>query len=67
MKVVVDGRYTYDTNGIKVKTGDVVILPSPYWLRDVKGDTWEGTVTSLKSEYAGVCSSILAVRSKKKA
>ena len=58
-KVVVEG-YTYETD-LDVKVGDVVELPSAYWLRDVLGDTWEGVVNSLESNYDGVCSRIIRI------
>jgi hypothetical protein len=59
-RVVVDGRYTYVT-GKKVKVGDRVILPTPDWLRDVRGETFEGTITALKSGYDGPCKRIIGI------
>ncbi len=59
MRVVVNG-YTYETDKI-VAVGDRVLLPTAEWLRDVKGPTWEGTFTSLQSDYKGPCVRILAV------
>ena len=58
-KVVVKG-YTYETD-LSVKVGDVVELPSAYWLRDILGDTWEGVVDSLESDYVGSCAKIIRI------
>ena len=63
-RVVVNG-YTYETF-FRVKVGTRVLLPTVYWLRDVKGLTWEGTVSSLTSDYTGRCESIIAVLPKRK-
>jgi hypothetical protein len=65
MKVVVNGKYTYETGKHTVNVGDTVVLPSSEWLRDVQGDTWEGKVTSTESNYNGYCSTILKVKKKK--
>jgi hypothetical protein len=65
MKVIVNGRYTYETGKHKVKVGDTVVLPTSEWLRDVQGDTWEGKVTATESNYDGYCSTILKVKKKK--
>jgi hypothetical protein len=59
-KVVVKG-YTYETN-LPVKVGDTVVLPTPHWLRDVKGPTWEGIVSKIGSDYQGVCEKIISVK-----
>ena len=58
MKVIVDNNYTYETN-LSLKVGDRVVLPTPYWLRDVKGSEFVGTVTSLNSSYSGDCIKII--------
>lgn len=60
LKRVMVGRYTYETD-LPVKMGDKVLLPTPSWLRDVKGPTWEGTVTAMESDYTGQCVRILKV------
>jgi hypothetical protein len=44
-----------------VKIGDKVLLPVADWLRDVKGDTWEGKVDALESDYDGYCKHIIKV------
>jgi len=44
-----------------VKIGDKVLLPVADWLRDVKGDTWEGEVDALESDYDGPCKHIIKV------
>ena len=59
-RIIVDGRYTYTTE-FPLKLGDMVLLPTAYWLRDVRGDTWEGEVTQLGSDYDGHCESVLGV------
>ena len=61
MKVVIDNKYSYETGKIKVKKGSKVVLPTPDWLRDVKGNTWVGKVTSLKSTYDGECMRIISL------
>ncbi len=57
-RVVVNGGLTYETN-LDVKVGDTVLLPTPSWLQDVKGPTWEGKITSLESDYTGPCVRVL--------
>lgn len=59
-RVIVDSNYTYETD-LPVKKGNRVLIPTPYWLQDVKGPTWEGTVTSLKSSYNGFCERIIEI------
>jgi hypothetical protein len=61
MKKVQVGNYTYETD-LPVKVGDTVVLPTPYWLKEVKGDTWEGVVTSLESDYNGPCARIIKIK-----
>lgn len=53
------GNYTYETD-LKLKVGDQVILPTAYYLRDVKGPTWVGTVTAINSDYTGPCEKVIA-------
>lgn len=60
MRVQVDGKYTYETNK-RVAVGDLVVVPNPAWLQDVKGQTRECTVTSLESDYTGPCLTIIGV------
>ena len=61
IKIVANG-YTWIAPDI-VKIGDTVVLPVADWLRDVKGDTWEGEVTALESDYDGSCRSIIGIKS----
>lgn len=61
MKIQV-GSYTYETGNLNVEVGETVILPTPYWLRDVKGPTWEAKVTAIGSDYAGPCTKIIGVK-----
>ena len=63
MKRVIVNGYTYETD-LNLAVGDMVVLPTASWLRDVMGDTWEGTVSSLTSDYTGDCARI--IRKKKK-
>lgn len=65
MKVVVDGRWAYETD-YDVRVGDTVILPTADFLVNVKGRTWEGTVTSIGSDYTGHCDRILGVKQNRK-
>jgi len=60
MKIIVNNNYTYECS-FKVKKGDRVVLSTPYWLRDAKGATWVGKVTSTKSDYDGYCEKVLGV------
>jgi hypothetical protein len=52
-RVVVEGRYTYETD-LDLKLGDRVLLPG-----SAKGGNWKGTVTALTSKYSGPCSRIV--------
>lgn len=61
MKIVIDNKYTYETD-LPVKVGDTAVLPTADFLRDVKGPTFEGTVTSLNSTYAGSCSKVISIK-----
>jgi hypothetical protein len=65
MKVVVDNKYTYETD-LEVQMGDEVILPTPSFLLDVKGPTFTGEVTALTSDYTGWCAKILGIKTPKK-
>ena len=64
-RVVVNGSWTYETD-LRVKVGTRVLLPTADWLRDVKGPTFEGTVTSMESTYNGFCNRIVAILPKKR-
>jgi len=59
MKIVVKG-YTYETD-LDVNVGDIVELPTAYWLRDILGDTWEGVVQSLEGKYDGYCEKVIRI------
>jgi hypothetical protein len=59
MKRVVVNGYTYETEIDNLRVGDAVVLPTPYWLRDVKGPTWVGNVEALTSSYSGDCARIV--------
>ena len=59
MKIQANG-YTWEAPET-VRVGDKVLLPVADWLRDVKGNTWEGEVTALESDYDGYCKSIIKV------
>jgi|TARA_R110000824_G_scaffold197168_1_gene380561 hypothetical protein len=59
MKIIVNG-YTYKTDE-KAEIGDTAILPTADWLRDVKGDTWEGEITATESDYDGYCKSVIKI------
>ena len=57
-RVQANGR-TYEVD-FPVKLGDKVLLPTAYWLRDVKGPTFEGTITAMDDgSYKGPCAKIL--------
>lgn len=57
-RIQVNHQYTYITD-LNVKVGDKVVVPTAYWLRDVKGPEWTVTVTSLTSDYDGECSRVI--------
>jgi hypothetical protein len=59
MKRVVVNGYTYETEIDDLRVGDAVVLPTPYWLRDVKGPTWVGNVTALTSDHCGSCARVV--------
>lgn len=58
MRVIVDNNYTYETD-LALSVGDRVVLPTPYWLREFKGNEWVGSVTSTTSSYSGECVRII--------
>ena len=57
-RVMVDSNYTYETD-LDLKVGDKVVLPTAYYLRDVKGQTFVGEITALQSNYNGPCEKII--------
>lgn len=59
-RVVVDGRYTYETN-LPVSIGSRVLLPRSLASQFYDGGEWEGVVTSLISDYHGECSRIVRI------
>ena len=59
MARIMVGNYTYETD-LKLKVGDKVVLPTAYFLRDVKGATGIGQVTALKSDYTGPCERVIS-------
>lgn len=58
MRVIVDNNYTYETD-LVLNVGDRVVLPTPYWLQDVKGSEWVGVVTATSSSYSGDCYKVI--------
>jgi len=62
-KIQVNNKYTYMCDK-PVRIGSEVKLPTPYWMREFKDDTWIGKVTDLKSDYDGVCESVIEVLKK---
>ena len=63
MKIVVKG-YTYETDQ-EAQDGDIAVLPTAQYLRDIKGDTWEGEITDIGSEYDGHCVKALTIIKRK--
>lgn len=59
-RVVVNDKFTYKTD-LPVEIGSRVVLPTDASLVDVLGPTWEGTVTSLTSNYQGPCRMIFGI------
>jgi len=57
-KVVINHEYTFESD-ITLEIGDLVALPTPQWLRDVKGNEWIGKVTALESKYLGPCAKVI--------
>jgi hypothetical protein len=58
MKVVINHNLTYETD-LDLSIGDTVVLPTASYLRDVQGDTFEGKVTALESDYDGYCVKVI--------
>jgi hypothetical protein len=52
MKVLINGRYAYETDLADVRVGDEMVLPGGLGVRE----TWLGIVTALEPEYDGPCS-----------
>lgn len=50
MKVLIDGRYAYETDLEDVEVGDEMLLPGT-----ISADSWTGIVTSLEPAYDGPC------------
>ena len=63
MKIVVKG-YTYETDQ-EAQVGDIAVLPTAQYLRAIKGDTWEGEITDISSEYDGYCVKALTIIKRK--
>jgi expansin (peptidoglycan-binding protein) len=61
MKIVVNGKYTFESGKFSPKVGEKVTLPTPSWRAAIDGSTWEGTVTALGSNYTGYIRTILGV------
>ena len=59
MKIQANG-YTWEAPET-VKVGDKVLLPVDWAFKDVFGDTWEGEVTALESDYDGPLKSIIKI------
>ena len=60
MKIKINDNYTYETDE-QASVGDTAVLPSPSWLADVRGSTWEGKVTSTESDYDGYCAKVIKI------
>ena len=60
MKIKINNNYTYETDE-QASVGDTAILPSPSWLADVQGATWEGEVTATESDYDGWCAKAIKI------
>jgi len=56
-RVIVNHKYTYETDIEDLKIGDHVMLPTANWIDS--GSTWKGYVTALESDYDGPCVKIL--------
>ncbi|HWO47659.1 MAG TPA: hypothetical protein VNM41_06310 [Solirubrobacterales bacterium] len=48
MKVLINGRYAYETDLDDVEVGDEMLLPGSQY-----SDSWTGIVTALEPEYDG--------------
>jgi hypothetical protein len=62
-KIIINNKYTYMCDK-PVRIGSEVKLPTPQWMREFQDSTWVGKVTSLKSDYNGVCESVIEVLKK---
>jgi hypothetical protein len=50
MKVLINGRYAYETDLADVEVGDEMVLPGT-----LSSDLWTGIVTALEPAYDGYC------------
>jgi hypothetical protein len=56
MKVLINGRYAYETDLQDIEVGDEMLLPGT-----LSSDSWTGVVTALEPEYAGHCRKALGL------
>lgn len=61
MKVLIDGRYAYETDLDDVEVGDEMALPGS----GVMVGTWHGIVTELEPDYSGRCTYVLGLSRRK--
>ena len=55
MKVLINGRYAYETDLTDVEVGDEMLLPGSF------SGPWTGVVTALEPDYAGRCAKALGL------
>lgn len=56
MKVLINGRYAYETDLQDIEVGDEMLLPGT-----LSSDSWTGIVTALEPEYDGPCRKVLGL------
>jgi len=57
MKVLINGRYAYETDLDDVEVGDEMVLPGSGAFRD----SWYGIVTALEPPYEGPCRKVIGL------
>ncbi|MFL5834185.1 MAG: hypothetical protein ACJ76B_09420 [Solirubrobacterales bacterium] len=56
MKVLINGRYAYETDLEDVEVGDEMVLPGT-----LSADAWTGVVTALEPAYEGHCRKVIGL------
>lgn len=56
MRILINGRYAYETDLDDVEVGDEMILPDSGW-----SGQWTGIVTALEPDYDGPCRKVVGL------
>jgi hypothetical protein len=60
VKVLINGRYAYETDLEDIEIGDEMVLPG-----GMGSDLWKGIVTALEPEYHGPCRKVIGLSRRK--